>query len=65
MRRPAFHVFVFVLGLLSVSWPLLDISARGGIVSLYAYLFEVWLALVALLILIGGALRDGGDSAGK
>lgn len=49
-------VALFLLGCLLFSYPLLSLfNVRGsvaGIPVLYAYLFGVWIALIALMILI-------------
>jgi hypothetical protein len=47
---------LFILGWLLFSYPLLSLFNVGGTVAgipvLYAYLFGVWILLVALMILI-------------
>jgi hypothetical protein len=49
-------VALFVLGWLLFSYPLLSIFDTGGTVAgipvLYAWLFGVWAALIALLIVV-------------
>jgi hypothetical protein len=49
-------VALFMLGCLLFSYPLLSLFNVGGTVAgipvLYAYLFGVWIALIALMILV-------------
>ncbi|HEV7915224.1 MAG TPA: hypothetical protein VGP22_15770 [Albitalea sp.] len=49
-------VALFVLGCLLLSYPLLALFNNGGVVLgipvLYAYLFGVWIGLVALMCLV-------------
>jgi hypothetical protein len=49
-------VALFVLGWLLFSYPLLALFDNGGVVLgipvLYAYLFGVWIGLIALMILV-------------
>ena len=49
-------VALFVLGCLLFSFPLLSLFNTGGTVFgipvLYAYLFGVWIGLIALMILV-------------
>ena len=49
-------VALFVLGCLLFSFPLLSLFNSGGTVFgipvLYAYLFGVWVGLIALMILV-------------
>jgi hypothetical protein len=49
-------VALFVLGCLLLSYPLLALFNNGGVVLgipvLYAYLFGVWIGLVALMGLV-------------
>ena len=49
-------VALFVLGCLLFSYPLLSLFNTGGVIFgipvLYAYLFGVWAALIALMILV-------------
>ncbi|HUG26385.1 hypothetical protein [Piscinibacter sp.] len=49
-------VALFVLGCLLFSFPLLSLFNTGGTVLgipvLYAYLFGVWIGLIALMILV-------------
>jgi len=49
-------VALFVLGCLLFSFPLLSLFNTGGTVFgipvLYAYLFSVWIGLIALMILV-------------
>jgi len=49
-------VALFVLGCLLFSFPLLSLFNTGGTVFgipvLYAYLFGVWVGLIALMILV-------------
>lgn len=49
-------VALFILGCLLVSFPLLSLFNTGGTVFgipvLYAYLFGVWVLLVALMMLV-------------
>ena len=60
MANRAIHaqrlVALFVLGWLLFSYPLLSIFDTGGTVAgipvLYAWLFGVWAALIALLIVV-------------
>ena len=59
IRRGIAHqrlVAVFVFGCLLLSYPMLALFDRtdliGGIPMLYAYVFVVWAALIALLALI-------------
>ena len=60
MAHRAIHaqrlVALFMLGCLLFSYPLLSLFNIGGTVAgipiLYAYLFGVWAALIALMILV-------------
>jgi hypothetical protein len=60
MAHRAIHaqrlVALFVLGCLLFSYPLLSLFNVGGTVAgipvLYAYLFGVWILLIALMILV-------------
>jgi hypothetical protein len=60
MAHRAIHaqrlVALFVLGCLLFSYPLLSLFNVGGTVAgipvLYAYLFSVWILLIALMILV-------------
>lgn len=60
MAHRAIHaqrlVALFLLGCLLFSYPLLSLFNVGGTVAgipiLYAYLFAVWTALIALMILV-------------
>lgn len=60
MAHRAIHaqrlVALFMLGCLVFSYPLLSLFNAGGTVAgipvLFAYLFGVWAALIALMILV-------------
>ncbi len=45
MRNAELWVFIFILGLLGLNWPLLEIFY----VNIVAYLFVFWLLLIALV----------------
>jgi hypothetical protein len=53
---------LFLLGFLLLNYPLLDLLAGPGqvfdIPALYVYVFAVWAALIALMVL---AVEKGGD----
>jgi len=53
MRDVAVWIAIFLLGLLGLNWPVLEVFRE----SVFWYLLLFWLLLVAL---IAGAARDGG-----
>jgi hypothetical protein len=60
-------VALFLLGAIATSPPFLAIFALDrsvfGIPLLYAYLFAVWAALIALLAVLSGTGKDDGAAA--
>lgn len=45
MRNPEIWIFIFVLGLLGMNWPLLEIFH----IKVIAYLFVFWLLFIILV----------------
>jgi hypothetical protein len=45
MRNPEIWIFIFILGLLGLNWPFLDIFH----VSVVTYLFSFWLLFIVLV----------------
>ncbi len=45
MKRTEIWVFIFILGLVGLNWPLLEIFRRETVV----YLFGVWIVIIALI----------------
>jgi hypothetical protein len=45
MRNPEIWIFIFILGLLGLNWPFLDIFH----VSVVTYLFSFWLLFILLV----------------
>jgi len=47
MRNPEIWIFIFILGLLGLNWPFLEIFH----VNVVGYLFSFWLLFIALVAL--------------
>lgn len=58
LRQSEFQLFVCCLLFMLIDWPFLGISARGGLVSLFRYIYTVWALLVLLLFLIHRNFKD-------
>ena len=56
MKNPEIWVFIFILGLLGLSWPILEIFHT----SVVAYLFVIW---ILFIILIAFGARKGKTDA--
>jgi hypothetical protein len=69
MIRPSIKgqrlVALFLLGVLLLNYPLLNLFAHSaevlGIPVLYAYVFAVWALLIALMALVVETRKDPGD----
>jgi hypothetical protein len=57
MRRPGFYIFLFLLGVLLLNWPLLTAFAHASQKTIFAYFFLVWIMIILILFLA----RDTGD----
>ncbi len=55
MRNPEIWIFIFILGLLGLNWPFLDIFH----VSVVTYLFSFWLLFI---VLVAFAVRKNRNS---
>ncbi|MGD0884554.1 MAG: hypothetical protein ABSA46_06710 [Thermodesulfovibrionales bacterium] len=55
MRNPEIWVFIFVLGLLGLNWPLLEIFR----IEVVSYLFFFWLLLIILVAVATHKKRPG------
>ncbi len=53
MRNAELWVFIFILGLLGLNWPLLEIFY----VNIVVYLFVFWLFMIALVA--GASYKNG------
>jgi hypothetical protein len=66
MIRPSIKgqrlVALFLLGVLLLNYPLLDLFSRPshvlGVPALYVYVFAVWVLLIALMALVVEGHRD-------
>jgi hypothetical protein len=47
--RSDFDLFLFVVGLILFSWPLLTVAAGADVEHLFLYLFLVWAGTIVLL----------------
>lgn len=67
LGEPAFHIFLFVAGLVLLTWPFLAVFYREGLRSAYADLFVAWVVAIVLLFFIGRCCRNwnsnGNDGA--
>ncbi|NTW36002.1 MAG: hypothetical protein HGB17_07705 [Syntrophobacteraceae bacterium] len=54
-RQTELHVFLFVLGFVSLNWPILSIFHGGSPVGLFIYFFLVWSFIIVMLFLINRA----------
>ncbi len=64
LRQPVFHLFLFGLALVLLSWPFLAVAGRAGLSGLCLYLFLLWSVLVLSLLWIGRSLgEDTADAA--
>jgi hypothetical protein len=57
-RQTELHVFLFVLGFVSLNWPILSIFHGGSSVGLFVYFLLVWSLIIVLLFLINRACSE-------
>ncbi len=55
LRQTELHVFLFVLGFISLNWPILSIFYGGSSVGLFIYFLLIWSLIIVLLFLINRA----------
>jgi hypothetical protein len=60
VKDGSFRVFLFVLGLLGLSWPLIEVFRH----SVAPYVFSLWSILI-LLGLVASRLCESRDPAGE
>lgn len=46
------YIVLFIIGMALVSWPLLTIAGKSGVVATYFYIFTCWFIIIAGLILL-------------
>lgn len=52
LKKPGLHLFLFCLGLVLLSWPLITIANETISAGIFIYLFLIWCIMVLLLFLI-------------
>lgn len=63
-KAKSFAVLLFHAGVLLFNWPLLSLAAENDETSIFCYLLISWSIIVALLIVVGQAIRHG-EEAGR
>lgn len=46
------RLFLLVLALLAINWPILSICVKRGILFLFLYLLAIWILMIAALVYI-------------
>lgn len=62
--KPGFSLFLFFLGAVLFSWPLLSVARNHGAESVFTYLISVW-GVIILLLFLSRRTRDAAASGGK
>lgn len=55
LRQTELHVFLFVLGFISLNWPILSIFHSESPVGIFIYFFLIWFLVIIILFLINRA----------
>ncbi|MEW6349451.1 MAG: hypothetical protein AB1646_10355 [Thermodesulfobacteriota bacterium] len=58
LRQREFHVLLFCLAIVLVSWPLVSFSDLDRLKAMFAYLFLVWGLIIMLLLAVSRGLND-------
>ena len=57
-RQLEFHVLLFCLSIVVLSWPLVSFSDVERVKATFTYVFLVWAAIILLLRAVGCSLND-------
>jgi hypothetical protein len=60
-----FHILMLVVGLLSLSWPLLSVFEEKHPGDLLLYFFLIWIIFIILLFLLGRSIRAPSNADDK
>jgi hypothetical protein len=62
LRQREFHVLLFFLSAILVSWPFVTFSDVERLKVMFKYLFLTWGVIILLLFLVSRSLVDSSDS---
>ena len=62
IRRPAFQMLAFIIGLSAFSWPFLTIPAEKSGLWLFTHMMVCWAVALAVLFIISRGLGEGEQS---
>ncbi len=62
-RQREFHMLLFCLAMVLVSWPLVSFSDVDRLKAMYVYLFLVWGLIIMLLFAVSRSLVDASKQA--
>ena len=65
LGRFEFHLLVLLWGFVCLSWPLMSVFEQQHPAALLAYLFLVWIILIALLFFMSRSLQAKDDAGGE
>jgi hypothetical protein len=57
-RQREFHLLLFCLSIVLLSWPLVSFSDLERLKTMFVYLFLVWAAIIVLLLAVSRSLGD-------
>ncbi len=57
-RQREFHVLLFCLSIVMLSWPLVSFSDVERVKATFTYVLLVWAAIILLLLAVGCSLSD-------
>lgn len=57
LRQTELHVLLFVLGFVSLNWPILSIFRGRDPADIFTYFFVIWGIVIAILLLINRACK--------
>ena len=65
LGRLEFHLLALLLGFVCLSWPFMSVFERQHPAAMLAYLFFIWIVLIALLFFMGRSLEAGNNTGGE
>jgi hypothetical protein len=57
-RQREFHLLLFCLSIVLLSWPLVSFSDVERLKTMFVYLFLGWAVIIVLLLAVSNSLRD-------
>ncbi len=61
-KKPIFQVFLFVISLIIVNWPLISIVDKSSPGTAFLFIYSLWIVVVIILFIIGKSVTHSSKS---